>query len=222
MKSSLVIFLLAIAGIYLASTFSIDQFIKSKIEETGSEMTKTPVTVEGVSVSLFSGEGTIEGIRVQNPEGFESEHAAVIQNLKISMDLLSVFSDTIRVHEIIIDEPLLSVIQKVPENNLRILLNNMEESLAEDPSESNMVIERLVVNGAKATVTPNVGGERSAVVNLESIEFENLGKGDESATHQVVYQVTERVVGEILRAALRGQLDELTRKAKEAIEDIFD
>jgi hypothetical protein len=221
-KLLLYVVILFAGGTLIATSFSVDRFIKSKIEETGSEMTKTSVTVDKVSVSPFSGEGSIGGIRVRNPEGFESEYAAVIDRLDISLDLLSVFSDTIRVHEIKVEGPLLSVIQKVPENNLRILLENMEQSLSEEPSESNMIIEQLIISDAKATVTPNVGGEKSSSVSVDSVRFEGLGHDGGSATHQVVYQVADRVVSEVLKAALQGQVDELTNRAKNAIRDLFE
>lgn len=218
--------LAGLAGIlllgFIALTFSLDYLVKSGIESTGTEMSGTGVTVESVSISPFSGTGTIEGLRVRNPEGFESEYAIVIQSFDISIDVWSVLSDTVIVNEIVIAEPALSVIQKVPENNLRILMNNMDQAMAgESSSATAMIIERLLVENGQVTVTPNIGGQQSATVSMGNIELENVGKQGSSSTRQVVKQVSSRIINEALKSALSGQLDGLKDKAKDAIKDIF-
>lgn len=217
--------LVGLAGIlllgFVALTFSLDYLVKSEIESTGTEMTGTGVTVENVSISPFSGTGTIEGLRVKNPEGFESEYAIVIQSFDISIDAWSILSDTVIVNEIVIGEPALSVIQKVPENNLRMLMNNMDEAMAGESSSTAMIIEHLLVRDGQVTVTPNIGGQQSATVRMGDIELENVGKQGSSSTRQVIKQVSSRIINEALKSALSGQLDGLKDKAKDAIKDIF-
>ncbi len=206
---------------FVALTFSLDYLVKSGIESTGTEMSGTEVTVENVSISPFSGTGTIEGLKVRNPEGFESEYAIVIQSFDISMDVWSVLSDTVIVNEIVIGEPALSVIQKMPENNLRMLMNNMDQAMAGESSSTAMIIERLLVQDGQVTVTPNIGSQQSATVRMGDIELENVGKQGSSSTRQVVKQVSSRIINEALKSALSGQLDGLKDKAKDAIKDIF-
>jgi hypothetical protein len=217
--------LAGIAGIilvgFLVLTFSLDFLVKSGIESTGTEMTGTGVTVEKVSISPFSGTGTIEGLKVKNPEGFDSEYAIVMQEFDISIDAWSVLSDTIIVNSIVISEPALSVIQKVPENNLKMLMNNMEKSTAEESSTTAMIIETLLIENGQVTVTPNIGGERSATVKMEKIELQNVGKEGSSSTKQVVKQVSSKIINEALKSALGGQLEGLQEKAKDAVKDIF-
>lgn len=206
---------------FLVLTFSLDYLVKSGIESTGSEMMKSEVTVENVSISPFSGSGTIEGLRVRNPEGFDSDYAIVMKSFELSLNVGTLLSDTLVVNRIVIDEPALSVIQKLPENNLRILMKNMEESTQEESSSSGgMIIEQLLVRNGRVSVTPNVGGERSATVKMGDIELENLGKSG-SSTYQVVRQVTSKIIGEALKSALSGQIEGLKEKAKDAVKDIF-
>lgn len=206
---------------FLALTFSLDYLVRSGIESTGSAMFKTEVTVDNVSISPFSGSGTIEGLRVRNPEGFESDYAIVMESFELSLDVGTLLSDTLVVNRILIDEPAVSVIQKVPENNLRMLMRNVEASMGEESSSSGgMIIEQLVVRNGRVSVTPNVGGERSATVKMGDIELENLGKSGISTT-RVVRQVTSRFISEALNSALSGQIEGLKEKAKDAVKDIF-
>lgn len=207
---------------FLILTFSLDYVVKSGIESTGTELTQTGVTVDGVSISPFSGTGTIEGLKVKNPEGFKSEYAIVIESFDISIDLGSILSDTIIINEIVIGEPALSVIQKVPENNLKMLMNNMKNATASESSSSTvMIIERLLVKNGQVTLTPNVGGKRTATVKMGDIELQGVGRAGSSSTRQVVQEVASKIINEALKSALSGQLEGLKDKAKDAVKDIF-
>lgn len=226
MSKSLKYSVAGIIGILLLAfvvlTFSLDYLVKSAIESTGSEMLKTEVTVESVSISPFSGSGTIEGLRVKNPEGFDSDYAMVMERFEISLDVGTLLSDTLVINRILIDKPVLSVIQKVPKNNLRMLMKNMEQSSVEESTASGgMVIEQLLVRNGRVSVTPNVGGEQSAVVNMDDIELKNLGKSGNGSTFGVVRQITSRIINEALNSALSGQLEGLKNKAKDAVKDLF-
>lgn len=222
LKYSLVGFAAIIITAFLIITFSLDYLVKSGIESTGTEMMQTQVTVESVSISPFSGSGTIEGLRVKNPEGFESDYAIVIESFDMSLNVASILSDTIIVNEIEIDQPALSVIQKVPENNLRMLMNNLDESMGEESASSTgMIIEHLIVKNGQVSVTPNIGGERSAVVKMGNIELQNVGKQGSSSTAKVIREVASRIINEALNSALSGQIEGLKNKAKDAVKDIF-
>ncbi|NGP76248.1 hypothetical protein G3570_06365 [Balneolaceae bacterium YR4-1] len=226
MSKSLKYSITGIVGIVLLAfvvlTFSLDYIVQSGIESTGSKMLKTEVTVENVSISLFSGSGTIEGLRVRNPEGFDSDYAMVMQRFEITMDVGTLLADTLVINRILIDEPALSVIQKVPENNLRMLMKNMEQSSEEESSSSGgLVIELLLVRNGRVSVTPNVGGEQAAVVNMGDIELENLGKSGNTSAFGVIRQITSRIINEALNSALSGQIEGLKNKAKDAVKDLF-
>lgn len=207
---------------FLLLTLSLDYLVKSEIETIGTEMTQTSVTVDNVSVSPFSGTGSIEGLKVKNPDSFESEYAIVIQSFDISIDIGSILSDTVMINEIVIGEPALSVIQKVPENNLRILMNNMNRAMGEGSSSSSaMIIEQLLIENGRVTVTPNIGGERSGTVQMGTIEMQGVGREGSNATKEVVRKVASKLINEALTSALSGQLDGLKDKAKDAVKDIF-
>lgn len=207
---------------FMAVTFFLDSIVKSGVEKVGTQMSGTQVTVESVSISPFSGLGTIEGLKVDNPEGFESEHAIVLRSLEISVDIGSVFSDEIIIHEIIISEPAISVVQKVPENNLRMLMSNFNAAMSEGSSSSStMIIEHLLVQNGQVTVTPSIGGSQSASVKMDKFELTNIGKEGSNSIEQVVNKVASKIINEALEAALSGELDNLKDKAKDAVKDIF-
>jgi len=83
--------------------FTIDSIVKSSIQYIGSEMTGTAVTVSGVSISPFSGKGTISGFRVANPEGYSRDFAVEIDQFSIELDLMTLFTDEVVIRELLVD-----------------------------------------------------------------------------------------------------------------------
>jgi hypothetical protein len=206
-----------VAGIWILST-SVDSMVKSGLEKTGSEMTGTRVMVDHVSISPFSGEGTVSGFRVTNPEGYGTEHAIEIDDFYISLELFSLFSDEIRVREIRITGPSLYVEQQLPANNLRTILNNIRESAEERPAGTDMRIGRFLILDGSVDLYTEIGGERSARVEMSEIELHDIGTGDtEAAMEQVIVIIAEEITQQALQAAARSGAEQL----RDAIRDVF-
>ncbi len=220
-KYSLIGFLTLLLIGFLILTFSLDYIVKSNIEEIGSEMTQTSVTVSGVSISLFSGEGTISGFRVANPEEFETEEAMSIDQFDIEIEVRSIFSNTIVVNDIIITQPQLSVEQQLPANNLKILMDNIQSSIPEGETEINLIVEHLVIEDGTVYLRTDVGGTEERTIKLPRIEETDIGT-EQYSVQQTIRELAEPVVERALRAALEGGLDQLQDKARDAIKDLFD
>jgi hypothetical protein len=204
---------------FLILSVALDSFVKSNIEKVGSEMTGTMVTAGGVSISPFSGQGTISHLRVANPDGYSTEHAIVVEDLFIKLDIWSLWSDVIEIDEIVITAPAIYVEQKLPGNNLRTILNNINEAASRGtPTDSDMVIGRFLMIDGSVDLYTEIGGERSARVEMSEIELTNLGSDNgREATEQVVRQIADRVVEQALQAALQSGAEQL----RDAIKDIF-
>lgn len=218
LKYGLIGLVIILAAGFWMLAMSIDSIVKSGMEQVGSEMTGTQVTVDDVSISPFSGEGTISGFRVANPDGFGTDHAIQIDDFHISLEVLSLFSDEIRIREIRITGPLLYVEQQLPENNLRILLNNIRDATDEDPAQADMFIGRFLMQDGTVDLYTEIGGERSARVEMSEIELHDIGTGESGrAAEQVVRQIAEPVIRQALEAAARSGVEQL----RDAIRDVF-
>ncbi|MEX0770242.1 MAG: hypothetical protein WD035_05890 [Balneolaceae bacterium] len=210
---------LAFLGIaFLILTLTIDSIVKSSIEDIGSDMAGTRATVENVSISPFSGEGTITGFRVANPEGYQTEDALVVDEFYIKLEVLTLWSDVMIVNEIRMQNPTLYVEQKLPDNNLRTLLNNLNEASESETTYGELVIEHFLLQDGSVDLYTEIGGERSARVEMSTIEIHDLGRGRErQAAEQVVREIAGRVVEQALQAAARSGAEQL----KDAIKDLF-
>ncbi|MEX0646635.1 MAG: hypothetical protein WEA56_06155 [Balneolaceae bacterium] len=211
--------IILIAAGFAILTLYIDSIVKSGMEDIGTEMTGTRVTVESVSISPFSGEGTVTGFRVANPDGYQTEHALSVDDFAISVDVTTLFSDVIVVNDIRVAGPAVYVEQKLPENNLQTILSNINEAVSTGTStDVELVIDHFLLENGSADLYTEVGGERSASVEISAIELNDLGRGGErQAVEDVVQEIARRVIEEALQAAVQSGGQQL----RDAIEDIF-
>ncbi|HCD51653.1 MAG TPA: hypothetical protein DEQ34_04345 [Balneolaceae bacterium] len=198
-------------------TLSIDGMVKSGIEKNGSEMLNTEVSVADVDLSLLDGSGSIEGFEVNNPEKYNSENAIRIKKATIRVDLASLFSDQVIIKDLRIYAPELTFEQEGMTANLKELNDQLDTSGDED-SDKMLVIEHLIVDKGKVTVSTDIDRERMASAEIDRFELNNIGKEGNNTIQQSIKQVIEPMLQEaITKAATSGVLDQLKNKAKEII-----
>ncbi|MEX2344281.1 MAG: hypothetical protein WD604_01635, partial [Balneolaceae bacterium] len=134
-------------------------------------------------------------------------------------DVTTLFSDVIVVNDIRVAGPAVYVEQKLPENNLQTILSNINEAVSTGTStDVELVIDHFLLENGSADLYTEVGGERSASVEISAIELNDLGRGGErQAVEDVVQEIARRVIEEALQAAVQSGGQQL----RDAIEDIF-
>ena len=101
---------------------NIDKLIAKGIEKVGSDATQTQVSVSGVDISLKEGRGSIKGLRVESPEGFDARTALSLEDIAIAIDVKSVREDPIVIGEIRIKAPVVyAEITQAGETNINVL-----------------------------------------------------------------------------------------------------
>ncbi|SRR6056297_864519 len=217
-KYTLLILFLIIGGGFLTLTLTIDSIVSSGIEEIGTEMTGTAVTVDNVSISPFSGSGTIEGFRIANPDGYSQEHAVEIENFTIQLEPFTLFSDEIIINQITISDASVYVEQKLPENNIREIINHLNSLPEGEASDARLIIDLFVLENGSASLYTEVGGERSAQAEISKIELQDLGRADGTETvKSVIKQIADEVADESLQAAIESGGEQL----RDTIRDLF-
>ena len=69
---------------------NLNEIVRTAIQEYGSEVLGTSVTVEDVSLSLTEGRGQITGFRIAEPSGFGSGSAVSLGEIELGINLASV------------------------------------------------------------------------------------------------------------------------------------
>lgn len=203
---------------FIAFTFMIDSVVKSSIEDIGTEMTGTQVTVSGVSISPFSGKGTISGFQVANPDGYEQDYAVEVDEFSIEVDVMTLLSDEVVVRNLTILTPYIYIEQQLPENNIKAILDHINTKESFETSDSEMVIEHFLLRDGRVDLYTEVGGERSARVEISLIEMKDLGRGGgRQAVEDIIRQIAEEVGEEVLRASIQSGGEQL----RDAVRDLF-
>ena len=217
-----VVFLLLLAGGGLF--FYLDSIVKSGIEVVGSRVLGTAVTVDSVSLSPLSGQGSISGLRVENPKGFESQYAFELDSVLVSTDVNSVFTDTVEIESIVVMQPIITYETKITSDNIRTLLANLDEGdvAASDPesaeeSEQQIIIREFQMVDSQLNF---VSALLSAPITLADIEIRDIGtEGGSSSAANAVRVVLQELVASILNSDDLPGLDGLRESVEDRIQD---
>lgn len=168
---------------------SLGSIIKTGIEKFGPKIAGVPMSVEKVRVNPLSGQVSVNGLIIGNPEGFHTPSAMELGEFKLNLSLASLFTDTIQIKQILINAPEITYEKSLRTSNLSTLMDNLasEETAAEDqPTEEpekekapakKVIIEDFQLNGAKVHVTLTALGGRKMTLPLPPIQMKDLGKG---------------------------------------------
>lgn len=201
---------------FIILTFTIDGIVKSAIEENGTELFQTEVSVSDVDISLFNGSGEISGLIVQNPENFSDESAIQINETNIRMDLFSIFSDTIVVENLVMQNPNLFFEQRGVGINLRKLNQNMD--LAEDVEGPSLVINHLLIENGTVMVSSTIERERTAQASIEEFELNNIGQAGSNTVKQSIREIMDPLIERAIQEAVsRGLLEQLENKVQDLL-----
>lgn len=206
-----VVIVLLIAGVIFLIG-NVDSIIKTGVETVGPKLLKAPVTLSDVNISVFKGTGSIKGLVVGNPEGFETDYAFKLGNVSLDLDVKSVTSDKIHLRSLIIDSPEIMYEGSLGKNNnLSRLQSNIEEITSrsgekdseDDSSESSegdsegsskkIQIDYLKISGAQVNASLDILMGKTLKVGIPTIELRDIGKEKEATIADVVKEVLSKI-----------------------------
>ena len=208
MIKKLLIALVLLLVLAVGATFLyLDSIVTSGIEVVGSDVLDTEVTVASVSISPLNGSGSISGLEIRNPEGFDAEYIFQLEQVEVNLNTSSLFSDVIEIESVVITQPQITYETRITTDNVRALMENLgggdtgADSPAADPEGGKEIIIREFrmldpqLNLVAAVVTAPVG--------LPDIELNDIGTEDNSAT---VAQAMEVVLSALRNAIVNSNL----------------
>ena len=172
-----VILLVIVAGFY----FFGEGAIKGAIEKQGSKTLGVGVEVGDLDLKVFKGAVEIDGLVVDNPEGYQLENMLEMKSGKAAVEIGSLTKDTVKIQYLKLDGVHLYVEQKGLSNNLKEVLDSMpkveeKEEQAAKEGKKKLVIGELELTNISVTakLLPVAGGD--VRLDLAPIRMENLGE----------------------------------------------
>ncbi len=207
----------------LLHPFFLGPTIRKAVTTIGPMVTKTPVTLEDVSVNLFSGNISLKGLVVGNPDGFKTEAAMKLAEVRLSVDPLSVFSKTIHVKQVYVDGAEAWYEAGIPDSNVGKLQKNIDAFTggakpAAKPEEKKpagegkkVVIDDLQILNTKVHLSVKGLGGAALPVPMPDIKQKDIGKeGDGKTVAQAAADILKSVtdgIAEVGTKAIGGLKD---------------
>lgn len=225
-KGFLILGLILVAllvGATLLITTRLGPIVKRVVETAAPRQLGVPVTVQRVDVRPWRGRVEVQGLVVANPEGFQSPSAFDLGELVMSIDLKSLFSDVIRVHEIRVRDPKLTYEMMGRRNNFGVIMERLrdrpepaqpeapdapapEEARPSPPAPrerakppaKRLIVDHFVFEGAQLSFSAGLRGVAPAAVTLPAIEMHGLGQPDGLPPEVIGRRIGEAIAARVL------------------------
>jgi len=207
----LVLFVLLCGGLYFGLGPVLSSGVLIGVNNLGPQVTQTHVSLADARISPFTGRGTLTGLVVGNPAGWNAPNALTLGKIDIKVNLRSLRSDVIEIEEILIEQPQFVYETRLVSSNLGDLLKAIDaftgpseagatpEPAAADAKPVKLIIRHFRLAEAKATLGV---GPAALPIPLPTIELRDLGAEKGGATPaELSGEVLGQVLGEISKAA---------------------
>jgi uncharacterized protein involved in outer membrane biogenesis len=232
-----VIAILVVGVIVLYSSLGV--LITQAVTTEGPEIIQAEVNLDETVIDATSGKGSLRGLLIGNPEGFETESAFKMDVVEITLDTDSVTSDTIVINEINIQAPEVTYELGGSGSNIDAIQTNVdafvkkyaggsetkEKSEAKE-DETKMIIDHVYVKGGKVNISATLLGGKSMTVSLPDIHLKDIGKKENGATPG---EVAKSIIGALNKAILKavaplnlGKVGDVAGKAVKEVEDTLE
>ncbi|MBN2297136.1 MAG: hypothetical protein JXM72_01005 [Deltaproteobacteria bacterium] len=152
------------------------------IETFGTKITGTSLDLERVHIALRRGHAEIWGMVIGNPQQFKTPYAVACKRITIDFDPESIFSPSILIREIVIEDPEVMYEGLGSESNINVLKKNIEavhsdKAVSEkDGDVKKVVIERLLIRSGQIHLSAGFITGPGATIPLPEIEMTGIGK----------------------------------------------
>ncbi len=187
---ALVLVLVLTIPLWLGST------VATVATKMAPEYTGTPFVLEGVGINPYTGKYSITKLMLGNPKGYPVPTAFSVSNVKVDVEMASLFSDTIHIREIAIIDPYASYVSNEGTNNFEWIMAHVNEKMGpkEETNETEkkeedkgagkkVVIDKLTIAGTrvKFKMLPEMA--------IPTITLTDIGKESNGATWEEVGQM---------------------------------
>lgn len=219
---------LIVVGVYWVLG-SLDGIVKNQIEAIGSELTGTQVGVGGVSIKLADGAGTITGLTVANPNGYESENAFSMDLLKVGIDLASIGKNPLVLNELIVDATRVTMEMNAEGgSNLKEISDNVAANTASADDKATkaqadaggdpmrILIRKLLIKDMSYAVRSSAVKEIDASGKLPTILMHNVGDSNGGTPGEIgkviIRDLSQRVIKQAAKEGVQSAVEDKIKK----------
>ncbi|MBP5673233.1 MAG: AsmA family protein [Lentisphaeria bacterium] len=183
-----IILVILIVVLFIA-VMNIGSIVKTGINTVVPQVTKCEAHVDDVSFNVFSGKFEIKDLVINNPEGYNTDHAFSLGHIFVKVKMGTLFSDIIEIDQVLIDSPEITYEVGLGNSNLNTILENVnaalpasdeeekkEEKPKDDKPGKKVIVNLVKVTNGKIGISAKIAGGMEAPIVLPDIEIKDLGK----------------------------------------------
>lgn len=215
---------------FVVATFvfpSIESVVKAAIEKIGSDLTQTTVRLDDVKLSLTDGKGSLHGLHMTNPSGFEETDAFAFDQVTIKVDLTTLTSDVVVINEVIVEKPRIRYELGEKGTNIDTIRSNVESQQssgsASDSETPSFIIKNLYLRDGTVGVAATGLTDKQLSVPLPDIHLTDVGEdGAGASPGDIIDQTLAAVGGGITTAVADINLDGIRQGIADVASDTGD
>jgi len=222
--------LLAGGAFWFLAGGALNDLIKAKIEQIGSQVTGQRVAVNSVDVKLFKGVGTIKGIVLANPDKYKAQSAFSLNEVTLGINLASLTTDIIVIDKIIIDSPeavveftetggsnIQDIIRAINKNSPAA--SSEKTSTTSSTAEPILKVKQFVLAGVALSVDLTSLGNKVHKKTLADIKLTNIGGEKGLPASQLGAEMLKQALSSIGKQAKKEQKKLIKDRVKDKVKD---
>ncbi len=184
---------------------SLESVVKAAIEKIGSDLTQTTVRLDDVKLSLTDGKGSLHGLHMTNPNGFEETDAFAFDQVTIKVDLTTLTSDVVVINEVVVEKPRIRYELGQSGTNIDTIRSNVESqqgSGSSDGETPSFIIKNLYLRDGTVGVAATGLTDGQLSVPLPDIHLTDVGAEGAGASPGDIIEHTLAAVGSGITTAV--------------------
>jgi uncharacterized protein involved in outer membrane biogenesis len=188
--------------------YFLNDIVKTGVETAGPQLTKGEMRLAKANLSPFSGLAQMTGLFVGNPEGWKSESAIKVGDVKVSLNVRSALSDTVIIDSIHIHAPEITYETALTGSNLGKILENIEafaggekqaQPTTSTSSSKRFRVKDIQIHGARVHLSA-LG--KQLTVPIADIHLQNIGTDNNAVTAaELSREIIKPLLASVVKAA---------------------
>jgi hypothetical protein len=185
--------ILVLVILLIAAFFCINSIVKQSINTGAPKLLGVNTHVDMVNIKPLSGIIHLKNLTLANPEGYTKDKCLfAVNEFYVSIDMASIFSDTIKIHKILINAPGCTYEIKNGTSNIDALIAKINQGkpapqekkadpqASQQPQEKKagkkVIIDEISVNDTRLAYSSTVTAGQFLTIPIVSITLKDIGK----------------------------------------------
>lgn len=191
--------------------------VKGAVNGAGPAVMGVPVTLEKAAFSPLRGTIGLTGLHVGNPDGFKTGGLLDLEDVRIELDLASLFRDPIVVKRVIVRSPHITYERGLLDSNFGALMKQLDGGGTDKESSSGakarekegrkLVIDELVITDPALNVSITAAGGHFIPVKLGHVELKGIGREGGGITVVDAIKIILSLITSNIENAVKGAGD---------------